>query len=99
MRCANCGRENPPGQKFCGDCGSSLAATCPSCGTANPPGQRFCGECGTPIDDATPAKPVEPKVEHAVERRVVTILFADLVGFTSVSESRDAEDTRAFLSR
>jgi predicted ATPase/class 3 adenylate cyclase len=42
---------------------------------------------------------VAPKPEPSVERRIVSILFADLVGFTSLSESRDAEDTRAFLSR
>jgi class 3 adenylate cyclase len=99
IKCGQCGTENAPGQKFCGECGSSLAATCRACGTTNPPGQKFCGECGVPLTEAQPAQPVSSKPEPAVERRVVSILFADLVGFTSLSESRDAEDTRAFLSR
>jgi ribosomal protein L40E len=42
--CANCGAENPATQKFCGECGTALAAICSSCGAKNPPGQKFCGE-------------------------------------------------------
>src|SRR5690348_1643714 len=99
MICAQCGTENAAGQKFCGECGSSLAATCASCGATNPPGQKFCGECGAPLADTAPSKPPAPIAEHTVERRIVSILFADLVGFTSLSESRDAEDTRELLSR
>jgi class 3 adenylate cyclase/tetratricopeptide (TPR) repeat protein len=67
------------------------------------PGQRFCGDCGTALMDApapaadtvsaapTPARPV-------AERRLTTVLFGDLVGFTTLSESRDAEDVRELLS-
>jgi class 3 adenylate cyclase/tetratricopeptide (TPR) repeat protein len=96
ITCANCGAGNPPGQKFCGECGTSLATTCSSCGAVNPPGQKFCGECGTPLDAAS--QPVtEPAV--AVERRLVSVLFADLVGFTPLSEDRDAEEVRDLLSR
>jgi class 3 adenylate cyclase/predicted ATPase len=101
--CASCGHDNAEGQKFCGECGSPLVAACPSCGTSNPPGQKFCGECGTPLATGEPAaptataKPVER--ERAAERRLVSVLFADLVGFTSASEGRDAEDTRELLSR
>src|SRR5215468_2513434 len=55
VKCPRCGRENPVGQKFCGDCGSRLALTCPDCGsTANPPGQNFCGECGQLLDGPRP---------------------------------------------
>src|SRR6266511_3236795 len=100
--CPNCGVENPSGHKFCGECGSPLTAQCPSCGAANPPGQRFCGECGAPLSaEAEPAQPAEPApaAEPAAERRLVTVLFADLVGFTAASESRDAEETRELLSR
>ena len=99
--CHNCGAENAPGQKFCGECGTALAVVCSACGAANQPGQKFCGECGTPLqatpaarDDgsATPATP-------AAERRLVSVLFVDLVGFTTLSESRDSEDTRELLTR
>jgi class 3 adenylate cyclase/tetratricopeptide (TPR) repeat protein len=97
VTCASCGAANPAGNRFCGDCGSPLAAACPTCGTENPAGQRFCGQCGTPLQ-AAPA--LEPVREAAVsERRLVTVLFADLVGFTPLSESRDAEEVRELLSR
>jgi class 3 adenylate cyclase/tetratricopeptide (TPR) repeat protein len=96
VTCSNCGADNPAGQKFCGECGTALAAVCTTCGAANPPGQKFCGECGTALGAAIAVTP-EPSV--AVERRLVSVLFADLVGFTSLSEDRDAEEVRDLLSR
>jgi class 3 adenylate cyclase/tetratricopeptide (TPR) repeat protein len=98
VNCPACGAENAPGQKFCGECGAALAAVCSSCGTQNLPGQKFCGECGTQLGGAGVPAPAEPEAP-ASERRLVSVLFADLVGFTSLSESRDAEDTRELLSR
>jgi len=98
--CANCGAENAAGQKFCGECGSGLSVNCPSCGATNAPGQKFCGECGTPLGaTAVAPPPQEPAPAGAAERRLVSVLFADLVGFTTLSESRDAEDVRDLLSR
>ena len=101
--CANCGTENPSGHKFCGECGQPLASGCPSCGAENPPGQKFCGQCGAALQaDAAPAPAATappPPAAPAAERRLVSVLFADLVGFTSLSESRDAEETRELLSR
>ncbi|HWQ22781.1 MAG TPA: adenylate/guanylate cyclase domain-containing protein [Gaiellaceae bacterium] len=99
LTCAACGVANEPGRKFCGECGSSLAAACPSCGTPNPPGVKFCGECGAPLA-ARPREAVSaPAAPPQAERRLVSVLFADLVGFTTLSESRDAEDVRELLSR
>ncbi len=109
MVCPNCGTENPPDKRFCGDCGTPLAAGCPTCGAINPPGKRFCGDCGTALAGAT-GRSGEPAPSPAVaapaptsapvaERRVVSILFADLVGFTALAEGKDAEDTRELLSR
>jgi class 3 adenylate cyclase/tetratricopeptide (TPR) repeat protein len=97
MNCPNCGSENVATAKFCVECGAPLALACPSCGTPHAPGQRFCAECGTPLSADAPAAiaPTAP----AAERRLVSVLFADLVGFTSASESRDAEETRELLSR
>src|SRR5215831_4295820 len=100
--CANCGAENPDGQRFCGSCGNALAAICSSCGAANPAGQRFCGECGSPLAEApaaAPATPTSAPQTLVAERRLVSLLFADLVGFTTLSESRDAEEVRDLLSR
>jgi class 3 adenylate cyclase/predicted ATPase len=97
VTCAACGNENPAGKRFCGDCGAPLGAACPSCGAENPPDKRFCGDCGTPLG-ATPPTPA-PREAPVAERRLVTVLFADLVGFTTLSESRDPEEVRELLSR
>jgi class 3 adenylate cyclase/tetratricopeptide (TPR) repeat protein len=104
--CANCGTTNSPGRKFCGECGSPLAVTCSSCGAANEPGVKFCGECGSVLGAAVPAArgavgaPTAPAApQSAAERRLVSVLFADLVGFTTLSESRDAEEVRDLLTR
>jgi class 3 adenylate cyclase/predicted ATPase len=97
-RCANCGAENPADKRFCGDCGSPLALLCPACGAENPPGKRFCGDCGASLAES-PASPQPAASIPAAERRLVSVLFADLVGFTPLSESRDPEEVRDLLSR
>jgi predicted ATPase/class 3 adenylate cyclase len=101
MRCSSCGTENEPTRKFCGECGSPLAVVCAACGGANTPGVKFCGECGSPLGDRASAEPTAAHAHPglAAERKLVSVLFADLVGFTAASEERDAEDTRALLSR
>jgi class 3 adenylate cyclase/tetratricopeptide (TPR) repeat protein len=98
MTCSACGAENPAGHKFCSECGAALTSDCPSCGTPFVPGQKFCGECGASLGEAAPTASPPPEAP-AAERRLVSVLFADLVGFTSASEARDAEDTRELLSR
>ncbi|MDQ3530802.1 MAG: AAA family ATPase [Actinomycetota bacterium] len=64
-------------------------ALCPSCGEQNSAKAKFCSECATPLI-ATPT----PEAE---ERKVVSILFVDLVGFTARSHDADPEDVRAAL--
>jgi class 3 adenylate cyclase/tetratricopeptide (TPR) repeat protein len=98
LSCPSCGSENEGGRKFCGECGSALTSACPACGTPNPPGVKFCGECGTAVGAGIAVVRAEPPGQ-AAERRLVSILFADLVGFTAASEGRDAEETRELLSR
>src|SRR5919204_4345822 len=97
MLCPTCGGENREGRKFCAECGSPLGLTCPACGAGNMPGERFCGECGTAL--AAAAAPGTAREAPAAERRLVSVLFADLVGFTTLSETRDAEEVRELLSR
>ena len=101
MICATCGTQNEVGRKFCGECGQRLSAGCPSCGASNAPGTKFCGECGTALADApTPVSGLAgPTAVPATERRLVSVLFADLVGFTTLSEHRDAEDVRDLLGQ
>ena len=73
-----------------------MAARCLECGTANPPGTKFCGECGSRLGSEDS---VALTRAPAAERRVVSVLFLDLVGFTTASESRDSEETRELLTR
>ena len=63
---------------------------CDRCGRANPDGFRFCGACGAPLtaSDAT---------GFEQERKVVSALFCDLVGFTSRAEVMDPEDVHGLL--
>src|SRR6266542_1776904 len=100
MNCPDCGTENREGRKFCSNCGRALALLCPACGTANEPGERFCGECGSALTQAAP-RAVAPAARKgpASERRLVSVLFVDLVGFTTISEARDSEEARELLSR
>jgi class 3 adenylate cyclase/tetratricopeptide (TPR) repeat protein len=101
MLCPECATENRPGRKFCSQCGAALAQSCPSCGAPNDPADRFCGDCGTELAGGTRAVDPRPqgRPEPAAERRLVSVLFADLVGFTTLSENRDAEEVRDLLTR
>jgi class 3 adenylate cyclase/tetratricopeptide (TPR) repeat protein len=104
MTCPACGVTAGPAARFCAQCGAALVATCPGCGSPRVDGARFCASCGTalgpeprdlPAKGAAPSAPVTGRV---AERRLVTVLFADLVGFTTLAESRDAEEVRELLS-
>jgi class 3 adenylate cyclase/tetratricopeptide (TPR) repeat protein len=101
IRCSNCGTVSEPGGKFCRECGARLAAGCPTCGTPNPADAKFCAECGTALTPAAAAVPAigGDAATPVAERRVVSVLFADLVGFTPFAEERDPEETRAVLTR
>ena len=65
-------------------------AICPNCGQENPPIAKFCFACAQPLHDLSHGL--------AEERKVVTVLFADLVGFTARAERLDPEDVRAILT-
>jgi class 3 adenylate cyclase/tetratricopeptide (TPR) repeat protein len=69
--------------------GFAVMLSCPRCGRENPEGARFCNACGALLtaEDETPLE----------ERKVVTVLFADLVGFTSQAERMDPEEVRSLL--
>jgi class 3 adenylate cyclase/tetratricopeptide (TPR) repeat protein len=86
-RCSKCGTENPAQFHYCGGCGTTLGeGGCPSCGFANPDGQRFCGRCGAALTPGAQAG--APSLD---ERKLATVLFADVVGFTSLAEDTDPE--------
>lgn len=89
IMCPSCQTPNPTGFRFCGSCGSSLDGTCPSCPATVPAGFRFCGVCGAEIAEVD-------RVEEPVheERKVVSVVFADLEASTELATRLDPEDLR-----
>ena len=72
--------------------------TCSGCGFEAPPDFAFCPKCGAKLATAPaplpPPPPPPPPSAPEGDRRPVTVLFADLAGFTSLSEGLDPEDVR-----
>ena len=102
MVCPACQAENREGAKFCNECATALGLRCPSCGADHRPGQRFCDSCGLALSppggaSGRPSDTVEPAA--ATELRLVSVLFVDIVNYTALSESRDAEDMRELQAR
>ena len=102
MRCPSCDHDNRAGRKFCVECGAVLALACEACGAPHEAGEKFCGECGAGLGAAAPRPSVGADKEgstggapqrtaaDAGARKVVTIVFADLVGSTALHERLDA---------
>ncbi len=96
-------------------CGTKLSLSCSNCGTALPAGARFCMSCGQPVGGSTPTEdarltrlaaaapaPLADKMRAAHlagERKMVTVLFADVVGSTALAEGMDAEDWTLIMNR
>lgn len=112
MRCPNCQTINPTNAKFCLECGNRLVV-CPNCGTINLPIAKFCIECGTALPSGNAGLPplassrattpaLSPVTQEMLlpseERRVVTIMFADITGSTPLADRLDPEDLRAILT-
>ncbi len=103
MGCERCGALLDADDLFCGDCGAPVGG-CPSCGEPLTPGKRFCRRCGATLFEAAAAPSAAVPAaqvarESAAERRVCSVLFCDVVGFTPLSESRDPEAVRELLSQ
>ena len=100
MDCPSCQAHNSDDRRFCAECGAPLAALCRDCGFENQPGARFCGGCGRALGAASPTAEPKGAAEAAGgERRQVTVLFADLAGFTALSSGLDAEDLHDLMER
>ncbi len=108
--CASCSSPLAAGARFCAQCGKPAALTCGNCDADLNPGDKFCASCGTPTDVASqaidPAAPLETappavpsdEATSTEARKVISVLFADLVGFTEATEHSDPEDVRARLT-
>jgi adenylate cyclase len=102
VACGACGAANEPGDRFCGACGARLDGGTPA---REPTVDRPSGAPGAlgsaepPPGPAVLSPPAVPRADgDAEERRWVSVLFADLVGFTALSEQLDSEDVREIVT-
>src|SRR5215213_8413732 len=96
MRCPSCRTENVDTARFCGSCGWRLTVACPHCGASVAPDLRFCTSCGGALDGGS----VDGLAAEAPsQRRLVSVLFVDLEGFTPLAEAMDPEDVRSLQAR
>ncbi len=97
MNCPSCQSINEQTQKFCRACGARLQTSCSGCGSTILPSDRFCGECGLELEIGK--KPARKRQEIVSERKLITSLFADISGYTALSERLDLEEVKDLLSR
>src|SRR5262249_31543446 len=103
--CQSCGHENRAANRFCEECGATLARRCASCGGAAAPTAKSCGACGAslvPSAESVPSRVDAPARQGADDheaRKVVTVVFADLIGSTALHERLDAESVRSLMGR
>src|SRR5918996_2915206 len=100
--CAVCGAGLGPEARFCASCGVPVVASCSSCGATLAPGDRFCSHCGQQVPGrgeqaAEPGPTRTSFAEGGEERKLVTVLFADLVGSTILADHLDPERLRAVM--
>ncbi len=89
--CGLCGAEQRVDARFCSNCGAGLYRPCPGCGSEQGTSARFCSQCGTTLRDEARRAPTSDEQQ---ERRIVTVLFADLAGSTALGGQLDPEDVR-----
>jgi predicted ATPase/class 3 adenylate cyclase len=108
MDCSGCGFPIESGFAFCPKCGARQPVECRSCGYSCEPDFAFCPKCGTTLGAVKSAPALKPNLAAAqtenaqtapsavsdADRRTVTVLFADLSGFTALSEQLDPEVMR-----
>ena len=113
MKCQKCNHENPKDMRFCVECGNKLEVTCPNCGFGNAPSFKFCGQCGQnlqatpkPTDYSEPQSYTPKFLADKIlnnrsaiegERKLVTVLFADVADYTALSEKLDPEEVHQIM--
>src|SRR5581483_5548992 len=96
MLCPGCRSENPAGARLCERCGEALPRRCAQCAAENAPAARFCTSCGAPLSEAGAAGAAGAVL---AERKLVTVLFADIQDSLSIIRGRDPEQASDLLSR
>ncbi len=103
MLCPSCSQENAEVAKFCSRCGTHLELHCGKCGAVNSAASKFCQQCGARLAPGSPSTSTVTKEPSGTttkeERRWVTVLFADLSGFTALAGEMDHEDVKSLAHR
>ena len=99
MQCPSCRVDGPDGMRFCGACGAELRLFCLACGFESPPGFRFCGQCASSLQVDSEAAQQGSAPDRLSERRLLTVMFCDLVGSTSLSGRLDPEELHEIIDR
>jgi len=95
--CASCGFDNPPGMRFCGNCGSPLVSVPAQPAQADQPIQPYSRQFGTMMGVDLIERMRSAGLTSSGQRRNVTILFADISGSTALAEQIDSEDLYEIL--
>jgi class 3 adenylate cyclase len=103
--CNSCGTDAPAGNRFCSECGNALERSCPSCAARVDASAKFCAACGTDLrSDGPQPRPLPratgaaPAAASGADRRFVSVLFADIVEYTSFAAGRDPDEVRDLLA-
>jgi len=103
--CRQCGFANDAQAHFCENCGANLRSRCPNCGAGVGARQNFCRDCGQPLGAMRPGPSHLQTPEHLAdriapvdaERKIATVLFADIANSTEIIRDFDAEEARRLL--
>ena len=98
LRCPSCNAELPSGANFCNECGKPVTSTTPA-PAPPPPGPQVFASPETYTPRHLAEKILTSKSALEGERKQVTVLFADISGFTSLSEQVDPEDVHAQMRK
>jgi len=113
MKCPKCQTENPEEAMFCAECGKPMELNCPICGAITSARGKFCIKCGhnlqepkEPPDYSEPQsytpkfladKILTSRSSIEGERKLVTVLFADVANYTTLSEKLDPEEVHQIM--
>jgi class 3 adenylate cyclase len=96
MKCPSCQSPNEEGQKYCRICGARLGTQCPGCRKVILPSDRFCGACG--LELGISKKPPKKGGRITSERKLITSLLVDIIGYATFAERLDPEAVKDLIS-
>jgi class 3 adenylate cyclase/tetratricopeptide (TPR) repeat protein len=115
MQCSQCRHPNRDESKFCDQCGAPLSTACPTCGAANAPGAKFCSQCGAALAVVRPPAAAIVPIAYTPryltekilssrgamegERKLVTVLFVDVVDSSTLAQRLDPERLHQLLGQ